>query len=192
VLSLAVLWWSDLHSLYDFLLHHDRRELNLPTLLASSVFLNSTSQALNIIRVGAQTRSAAARTDAAPVGKTLGGAGLQMEYALDITGPIMPASVVRMLALFNSTQQGNFQAYLSSDYPGMNLNCVSSMLVSRCVSARTHTVTVRHRAGMITDFLLSCCCLLACVQQMDQLRNQDSLAICQQVSTPQTADRHTT
>lgn len=147
----------DVHCLYDFLLHQDRRELNVPTLLASTVFLNSTLQSLNIVRVGAQTKSAAGmqRQDSLGLTKTPsmfgafsptaqgGPAGLAKEFALDITGPILPASAVRMFALLARTQR-SFTAHLSSDYPGMNLNCVDSVV------------------------------------QMDSLRNQACLGICTQ------------
>jgi hypothetical protein len=150
------------HCLYDFLLHQDRRELNVPTLLASTVFLNSTLQSLNIVRVGAQTKMAAGGTGTlqrqesltksasmfgafSPMAGQGGGANaLVKEYALDITGPILPASAVRMFSLLARTQKSNFTAHLSSDYPGMNLNCVEKAV------------------------------------QMDALRNQPSLGLCTQ------------
>lgn len=126
------------HCLYDFLLHQDRRELNIPTLFASSTFLNGSTQQLNIVRVGAQIqRQKSAETfttgitpKSAALTITTSSAPLQTEYALDIIGTILPASVVRLVNLLHHTQKGQFQAYFSSDFPGMNLNCVGSALVS--------------------------------------------------------------
>ena len=146
---LLVCVFVDLHCLYDFLLHQDRRELNVPKLLASNVFLNATTQALNVVRVGAMART---KIESTPKQAMMGSCmTTPTEFVLDITGPILPASVVRLLALFNRTQEGDFQAVFSSDFPGMNLNCVDSVLVSGREARRERRNAHGGVVGMVID-----------------------------------------
>jgi hypothetical protein len=133
---------QELHALYSFLLLQDRRELHVPTLLASTPFLNGTTQQVNIVRVGAQSKQVVPssklelnkpiglKESASAASSAPTSTALQSEFALDLIGPILPATAVRLFTLLQRTQQGQFQAYLSSDFPGMNLNCVSTVAVS--------------------------------------------------------------
>jgi len=125
----------DVHALYDTLLNQERerRELDMPTLLCSSVFLNGAVQSVNIVKVGAGSKNTAASSGAgaaaASPSAAPGGSSMTDVYTLDIAGPLLPASVVRLLTLFQSSQRGSFHAtFAPSDYPGQNLNCVSSVI----------------------------------------------------------------
>jgi len=122
----------DVHALYDTLLNQERerRELDMPTLLCSSVFLNGAVQSVNIVKVGAGTKNTTGSASALLSSASSSSSSSMTDvYTLDIAGPLLPASVVRLLTLFQSSQHGSFHAtFAPSDYPGQHLNCVSSVI----------------------------------------------------------------
>jgi hypothetical protein len=77
----------------------------MPTLLASSVFLNSTSQALNLVKLMAVPRNIRTSAPAALSVCCAAPAHVEMNYMMDIVGPILPDSVVRLMALLQVTQK---------------------------------------------------------------------------------------
>jgi len=151
------------HALYDALLNQERerRELDMPTLLASAPFLNASTQQVNVVKVGpivmANTQAAASSAEPAlrsssnglskappppPIQPPAHGSSLVGLHTLELSGPLLPHSVVRLLSLLRRSQHGSFHAvFAPAEIPagggGSHLNAVADVL--QMDSLRCHT-----------------------------------------------------
>jgi len=125
----------DVQLLYDSLLNEERerRELDMPWLLCSSPFLHAATQAVNITRVGPAAVAGpavnTANTGKAAVMQPQGRGGVAELHMLELSGPLLPSSVVRLLSLLRLTQRGSLRGFFAlSDLPCAHLNCISSVI----------------------------------------------------------------
>ena len=90
---------QQVHNAYDFLLNVNYPE-ELPTLLSPLAFVNSTLKQVQIKSNG-------------PFSKAENGK-VETFYRLELVGPILPCSLLRLCHVFNGSQKGNFSATFST------------------------------------------------------------------------------
>jgi len=106
---------ADVHALYDVLLNHTDRAGDVPILYSPAPFVNANLKSLQIVTNAVSTHGSRSLWSS------------QHTYYLELTGCILPSTLLNLCHLLRNTQQGNFVIHLSNDALSANLNAVSSL-----------------------------------------------------------------